>query len=141
MKSFWEKATEIGSKAKSLASDYLGTAKEPKKDIEEQEKVFGEKFLALKTEIDQFKKDTIKVAEEKLRAKDSKLEANLSELESMKKSYDEQILSLEGAFCEKEKKYLLQITENEKIINENNILAEKYKESYDQLAEEIKISK
>lgn len=138
MKSFWEKATEIGTKAKSLATGYLGTEKQPRKDIDEQEKNFGEKFLTLKTEIDEFKRDTIKAAEEKLRAMADKVKVSSQEREMVQKNMDEQVLNLEASFCEKEKNYLLQINDFEKKIKFKDLHIEKLENSVKELKEEIK---
>ncbi len=118
MKSFWEKASEIGSKAKSIATGYLVTDKQPKKDIEEYEKEFGEKFLSLKSEIDEFKRETIKASEEKLRKMNEKVKTSSLEKELLEKNYQEQILKIETDFCEKEKNYLFQLNDLE---NKNNL--------------------
>lgn len=138
MKSLWEKATEIGTKAKSLATGYLGTEKQPKKDSDEQEKNFGEKFLTLKTEIDEFKRDTIKAAEEKLRAMADKVKVSNQEREMEQKKHDEQLLNLEASFCEKEKNYLVQINDFEKKIKFKDMHIEKLENSVKEYKEEVK---
>jgi len=137
MKSFWEKATEIGSKAKSLATGYLGTDKQPKKDLDEQEIIFGEKFLSLKNEIDNFKKDTIKATEEKLRAMADRVKNITQEKENLQKNLDEQILQLEGTFCEKEKNYLLQLNDFENKMVFKDMHIEKLEKSIKDLKNEI----
>lgn len=138
MKSFWEKATEIGTKAKSIATGYLGTEKQPKKDLDEQEKNFGEKFLNLKNEIDEFKRDTIKAAEEKLRVLADKVKVSEQEKENVQKNFDEQVLYLEASFCEKEKSYLVQINDFEKKIKFKDLHIEKLENSVKELKEDVK---
>jgi len=138
MKSFWDKATEIGTRAKSLATGYLGTEKLPKKDIDEQEKNFVEKFLTLKTEIEEFKRDTIKAAEEKLRTMADKIKISNEEKETVQISFDEQVLSMEGAFCEKEKNYLVQLNNFDKKMKFKDLHIEKLENSVKEMEEEIK---
>jgi hypothetical protein len=116
MKSFWDKATEISSKAKNLATDYLGNQlinSNANNNTTEKDKIEGEKYISLKNEIDSFKKESIKAAEEKIRNFKQKLEESYSENSSLQKTHEEFILSLETSFCEKEKKYLLEISEKE----------------------------
>lgn len=138
MKSFWEKATEIGTKAKSIATGYLGAEKQQKRDLDEQDKSFGEKFLSLKNEIDEFKKDTIKAAEEKLRAMSEKVKISNQEKDTIQKDLNEQVISLESAFCEKEKNYLLTINDFEKKIKFKDLHIEKLENSVKEMRDEIK---
>ena len=88
MKSLWDKATEISSKAKSLATDYLGNQQNSNannNNINEKDKIEGEKYLSLKNEIDLFKKESIKAAEEKIRNLNKKLETAIIEKDSLQK--------------------------------------------------------
>jgi hypothetical protein len=148
MKSLWDKATEISSKAKSLATDYLGNqqinSNANNNNINEKDKIEGEKYLSLKNEIDLFKKESIKAAEEKIRNLNKKLETAIIEKDSLQKTNDEFILSLETSFCEKEKKYLIEISnkeneveqikqnsiKNSNIINELNLQIENCKKKF-----------
>ncbi len=138
MKSFWEKATEIGTKAKSLATGYLGTEKHSTKDTEEQEKNIGEKFLTLKSEIEEFKRETIKSAEEKLRTMAEKVKSSNFERENANKNFDEQMLRIEASFCEKEKIYLVEINEFEKKIKFKDLHIEQIENSVKELKEKVK---
>lgn len=127
MKSFWDKATELGSKAKNFATDYLGNPLNGNRILNENDKIEGEKFLSLKKEIDSFKIETIKTAEEKIKKFSKKLEEVINEKETILKTNEEMILSLESNFCEKEKDYLIQISNMEKELKlkEENILETK----------------
>ena len=137
MKSLWDKASEIGSKAKTFAADYLVSAEKPKKENDEQDRNFGEKFMKLKSEIDEFKKETIKQAEEKIRTLSEKYELALQDRDKNKKYCDDQIINLESIFVEKEKSYLKELTENQEKIKEKEKKISDYENSSAELNKEL----
>lgn len=137
MKSLWDKASEIGSKAKTFAADYLVSAEKPKKENDEQDRNFGEKFMKLKSEIDEFKKETIKQAEEKIRTLSEKYELALQDRDKNKKYCDDQIINLETIFVEKEKAYLKELTENQEKIKEKEKKISDYENSTAELNKEL----
>lgn len=141
MKSFWEKATNLGTKAKSFASVYLNTDKNPKATIEEQEKIFSENFLNLRKEIDEFKHETIKAAEEKIRGANNRVKTMEEILENEKRDLEQKVLELESAFCIKEKGYLIQITDNEKKGEEKDLALIKSQDIIQELNQKIKTRK
>lgn len=91
MKSLWSKASEIGSKAKNIANDYLQTEKKNlKPEIEEIEKAYGEKFSGLSKDIDTFKRDTMKTFDQKMK----QLDKEISELKNENTTKEEDLNKL-----------------------------------------------
>jgi len=120
MKSLWEKATEIGSRAKNIATVYLGTEKEELEENQDHIKTLEKSEISLEE------------------TKDSEIKNNISTIE-------EPSANIKEGFNEKEKNYISHIDELEKTIDLKNLEIERLekciKEIEDKMKEGIKLFK
>jgi len=133
MKSLFDKAAEYGSKAKTLAGGYLqGEKGKRSPEVEEVEKIYHEKFMSLKKEIDTFQIETIKNCEEKFKHLNDLInklneENEATNIENKKLSEDNKNLKQSLLVVEKEKSLKIKeledklITLEEKYLNSEKI--------------------
>jgi chromosome segregation ATPase len=142
MKSLWEKASEMGSKAK----DYLKGENEGKKspEVEEVEKHYSEKFTNLKREIEKFQKDSVNNFEEKIKSLNEiveKLNSENQNLTEENKNLKEEVrksLEEKNEIQEDREKLNNSLNEFYKIQEEKKTLYDKLQDEYNKSQSEIR---